>query len=115
MTMAVVQKDGNNPMLPGRPDDQIESGITIHIARGNVQTAKRTNDFNGLSAAGGEPESDPVTHRRGIEAIECDTCQVRFPVTIEIGKREVRGRGERGSGMNLCRRRCRGWDRADQA
>ena len=55
MTMAVVQEDGNDPMLPGRPDDQIESRITIHIARRNVQTAKRTDDFNRLSAAGGEP------------------------------------------------------------
>lgn len=59
--MTVVQQDGDRAVGPSSADDNVEKGVAVYIARGDLKSTGGSGDTDTLARTAAHLEADPVT------------------------------------------------------
>ena len=95
--MAVVQKNGHGQLAPGCGEHEIGRMVAVDIARGDLQSAGRSDDANGTGTSSGQLKLNPIICERRIAAAGLNDGQIRPQVAVEVrkGKGSVRRNGKK--------------------
>lgn len=106
--MTIVQEDCYGLIEPGSGEDQVNSMISIDIARLNPQSACRRDKPNRLPPDCGELKLNPVVSRAGAVWPSLNASQIRTHISVKICYCKLRARSDRSDGStarDICRRR----------
>jgi hypothetical protein len=81
--------------------------VAVDIARGNLQSARRSDDANGMGANSGQMKLNPIVCERRIAAAGLNDGQIRPEVAVKVrkGKRSVGRNGKNSLAVRQALRR----------
>ena len=100
--MAIVQKNGHGLLAPGCGEHQIGCMVAVDIARGDLQSACRSDDANRMGTNSGQMKLNPIICERRITAAGLNDGQIRTQVAVKV--RKGKGSGERNGKNRLALR-----------
>ena len=91
-SVAIIEKNRYGLLEPNASHDQIDSMVSIDIARRNLKAANGRDNLNGLSPSCRQPELNPVVSLGEITLPGLNAGKIRMTVAIEVGNRKRQSR-----------------------